>query len=142
MSREIKFRGLTQQNKWVYGLPGFDSSGHIGNIVVMDTEGNERAYEVQKKTIGQYIGILGKLKKEIYEGDIIKWDDESQGKYWRVARVDMNPDIQFVIVKNTIHELSTRFPDKFHFGNFIYKDGSQLHVIGNIYENPNLSTNQ
>lgn len=88
----------------------------------------------------QYIGRTDKNGKEIYEGDIVRWDDESNGEYWRVAKVVINPDIQFVIVKNTLHELSTRFPDTFHFGSFIYTGNGQLEIVGNIYQHPELLT--
>lgn len=86
----------------------------------------------------QFIGIKDKNKKDIYVGDIVKWDDNSNGKYWRVAKVVMNPDIQFIIIKNSLHPLSTRFPDVFRFGNFIYSDGKSLEIVGNIYQNKNI----
>ncbi len=86
----------------------------------------------------QFIGRTDINKKEIFEGDIVRWDDKSKGRYWRVAKVVINPDIQLVIVKNSLHEISSMFPHTFHWGSFIYTGDGQLEIIGNIYQNPEL----
>ena len=93
-----------------------------------------------KDIIMQYIGLKDKNGKEIYEGDIVRWDDKSNGVYWRVAEVLINPDIQFKIVTiNCDFVQSSREGYIFEFVNFMYKDTeNHLEIIGNIYENSEL----
>ena len=52
-----------------------------------------------KYPIMQYIGRKDKHNKEIYEEDIVRWDDMSKGEKWRVAVVELFPSLQFRIVK-------------------------------------------
>ena len=86
-----------------------------------------------------FTGLHDRNGKEIWEGDIVKWDDRSKGEYWRVAVVEIDPDIQFRIVKNSLHELSAREGVIFRFGSFAYQDTHHhLDVIGNIYEHTEL----
>lgn len=86
-------------------------------------------------------GLKDKNGKLIYEGDIVKWDDNSKGKYWRVAVVELFPALQFRIIKNTAYELSMPEDHIFEYGSFIYKDTHNwLEIIGNVYENEELIT--
>ena len=87
----------------------------------------------------QFTGLLDKNGKEIYEGDIVEWDDDSDGKYWRVAVVELFPALQYRIIKNSRHPLSAEEGHIFEFGSFIYKDSEKyIEVIGNIYEHNHL----
>lgn len=136
MSREIKFRAWDKNDRKMFysnkevtvWAGGLEPSINTDNGKIMSD------FELM-----QFTGLRDKNGKEIYESDLVKWDDRSNGKYWRVAVVKINPDIQFDIIKNSLHALSTEFPHTFYYGNFIYADTeNHLEIIGNIYENENL----
>lgn len=137
MKREIKFRGKRLDNgEWAYG--SLISCYRFTDIWWPSSCGHVEKREVAPETVGQYTGMNDRYGKEIYEGDIVKWDDCSRGKYWRFAVVKINPDIQFDC--SEIHSFdgvnnSTSYI--FRFGNFAYKDTEKhLYVIGNIHDNP------
>lgn len=138
MSREIKFRAWNKSNKQ---FDNFDEllEPYNHDDVSLLCKILDKSLNTDEYTLMQFTGLLDLKGVEIYEGDIVKWDDCSNGKYWRVAVVEINPDIQFKIVKNCIYELSAEEGKVFQFGSFIYTDThNHLEVIGNIYENPEL----
>lgn len=82
---------------------------------------------------------------DIYEGDIVKWDDASDGRCWRVGIVEWDKSGQWCFNVKAGVSINC-YKDRghiFQMGSFMYspdpsKYGNQLLIIGNIFENPEL----
>ena len=132
--RTIKFRGkdiLT--DKWVYG-----DLLHLGNAYAIVTSYEEEELKVKPisdrlefrvediagvypETVGQFTGLLDKNGKEIYEGDIVIFDNHLQGisqVVYDYAGFDVDSKTYRTALRPTMN--------------------NHIRVVGNIYDNPEL----
>ena len=118
MNREIKFRGLSlETGEWVYGdLVIYRNCGNVHFI---------NGIAVDEDTTCQYIGINDPNDVEIYGRDIVMLDN-ALNKY--VVNWD-NEKLHYFLWS------TKNIDDEVYFGDFVLSD---LEVIGNIYDNPEL----
>lgn len=128
--RPIKFRGLSLNGTWHYGLPtilteDLDSIRKKGTYI-SNRVGVPMAYAIRPETLTEYTGLLDKNGKEIYERDIVNTGHRN---------------IKNLIV---IYRDGGFSAEGYEMGDIgINPDASLLRnceVIGNVYEHLNLLT--
>ena len=117
--RQIKFRAQDiASNKWLYG----DLRHHKDDVCIFE-QGGMKGKQVKKETVGQFTGLRDKYGKDIYEGDILFFDEDEDLLEVRFVRG------VFAFLWNG--DLDEEFPT-----------GSPTHewaeVVGNIYDNPDM----
>jgi len=123
--REIKFRGRvknTNKPQWVYGIVIPPQYSSWEDWTLFD---GERRWIVDPETVGQYTGIMDSEENEIYEGDIISFPYRRRTETGAVYYVNGGYS-----VKNKVY----LHDDELH-SVVLFKE---IHVIGNIHDNPEL----
>ena len=134
--REIKFRAMRNNGKWVIGnyvhhLISYFDTIERHSIFLSKSENDNGGHWVEDiitKTIGQFTGLYDKNHKEIYEDDILKW---SNGRLYVVKFLDgmfyaSGEECNDVILGGfPLHRLTE------------YEDG-KCEIVGNIFDNPEL----
>ena len=117
MNREIIFRVKTFDNKWIEGY--LFKSWNDSYILCGTTNGIPNMTEVQSNTVGQYVGVDDIEGNRIFENDIIKTRDG-------IGYVKFNKStLRYEIITN-------------HWDLPFDEVGSEIEIIGNIYDNGDL----
>ena len=120
MNREILFRGKSlNTGLWSYGDLRQDNVRKKTYI----------EYEVDPKTVGQYTGLTDKNGKKIFEEDILFQEQELLGVVCISKRYGVS-----ILKKTTTWSLINFVLDS----NFDAGVLSDVEVVGNIYDNPEL----
>jgi uncharacterized phage protein (TIGR01671 family) len=130
---KIKFRGKRTDGKgWWYGyvysaILNLEERFYIKSLVGV--------FEVEKDTVGQFTGLLDKNGKEIYEGDVLS--------------VGENLTCSIVFIDKNSEDYGDEIHGAFHA--HVFKHNKQIpldsyllnncYIVGNIFDNPNLLTN-
>ena len=142
MAREIKFRAINKDGKFIYGLPYTDSMnetayyGDYNNRMCWRDEKGAHCNQPYKNgTLMQYTGLKDKNGVEIYFGDILGTsNDNPEYDIWDLK------EHGYTVVKENQYALGAWFSrrhlsisddNSVYFMNFV-------EVIGNIYEHPHL----
>ena len=123
--REIKFRGLRERtNEWVYGYLVVREEPFLHDIVSPIGNQSSCTWSIKRGSEGQYTGRKDKDGVEVYDGDVITaYFDAINGKYL----------ITYTVKFDEFHSL-------YPFEDFDrYEGPMHFTVIGNRYENPELS---
>ena len=127
MKREILFRGKRADNgEWVYGYL-IGNNVIVGEVVDFDDDyfNTQFWYKVDPETVGQFTGLTDKNGIKIFDGDIVRYYDDSEDELTNGV-VIFNTDFCSFCVSMKGHE------------DVILMAYWQYEVIGNIYDNKEL----
>ena len=134
--REIKFRAWHKGKKIMGKVLGIDilhkeiffSNGDVDYCEISDFKYIE---------LMQYTGLKDKNGKEIYEGDIVEFDDyDRKSNYLKNVAVVVREDNVNTLALQKFKYDNTEFTNRYM--DYIENIFENSKVIGNIYENPEL----
>lgn len=124
MKREILFRGKRADNgEWIYGYL-IGNNVIVGEVVDFDEDyfNTEFWYKVDPETVGQFTGLTDKNGTKIFDGDIVRFYDDSEDELTNGVVV-FNADFCSFCVSMKGHE------------DVMLMSHWQYEVIVNIYDN-------
>lgn len=127
--REILFRGKRAKDKeWVEGdlLNGgidFDTAIRVYDAI----GGGSRVFAVDPSTVGQYTGLKDKNGKRIFEGDIVKAQDNL------IFSPFCDGLVGKVVYIETAFFIEPKDPTK---SEYLFNECAVFEVLGNIHDNP------
>ncbi|CAH1855944.1 YopX family protein [Convivina praedatoris] len=134
--REIKFREWDETRAEFYGgeIPGmsYGVREDYDDMVGFRFAHEENSFKGKKRLLEQYIGLVDKNGKEIYEGDIVKFD----------ILIGV-PKLGIVVYEKYCFNIKGFYESGFDYPTLAFSeyDQMQFEVIGNIHENPELLEN-
>lgn len=128
--REIKFRGRDGDD-WYYGSLFVNECGHT----VISAPKSFWMKPVNADTVGQYTGLKDCKGREIYEGDVVEFNDS-----WHDINGNYCEKMQRGYIKYDYGEFSivTLCGEAFLRLLSTCVQSDTLIVIGNVYDNPEL----
>lgn len=125
----FEYRTSYKNGDWVYGLISKQYNREYNFPAEMTNEYGIRSIDVDYKTVGQYTGLDDKNGVKIFEGDIVKehrFCDELTEE--RIYKIEVEK--QMYVAKNVSSKIVVSL--------CTITSNSEIEVIGNIYDNPEL----
>lgn len=133
--REYKFRGRVidddiHYGTWVFGDLEYNRAKNKARIHVYTDNGDYyRQYTVDPKTVGQFTGWNPRKCGELYEGDIIGFDDWA---FSERERKRMKHHVGVIEWSDEYGKYQIKCKDGFYEGN----DVADPQLLGNVHDNP------
>ena len=131
--REIVFRGMTKEGKWVEGLPfNYSNHGKISTYIQTDKyafkNGSIYGKEVWPETISECTGLKDKYGKKAFEGDKFQIPFQSENSWYVIEWSESRAS--FI---GTLFSYNER-KDSYYHTMFDLRGFDENVIIGNIYE--------
>ena len=139
-NRELKFRAFYENKLYMQEYCGGFSYFIHNESTALSLESVFIAAESGKCIIQQYTGLKDKNGKEIYEGDIVTYQQPYRSsRLTHPATTDSYRTIKAPVIYN--QDDFTYEIDRYALGTSMIKTRKDIEVIGNIFENPELIKN-
>lgn len=126
--REVKYRGMdVMTGQWLYGNLLITGTGLV-YIVPQNLIGDLPFWQVDKDTVGQITGLKDKNGVEIYEGDILLFNNSINNRKWKCVVKYREGSFVCVYPNDNIYN---------HFDSWNVPKVT-WEVIGNIYQHSEL----
>lgn len=126
--RILKYRAYIKSLKWVVPVLSINFNEEYGWVCVELSPESDAEYDLGDVELMQSTGLKDKVGNEIYEGDILLFNNSINDEKWKCAVVHRHGSFVCEYLKNRTYN---------HFDCWNVPKVS-WEVIGNIYENPEL----
>lgn len=141
MSKEILYKAKRVDNgEWVFGLPIYKNYIRVfTEHEYEDEEGRKikysttKDYQVDPKTMCEFIGLIDKNKNKIFEHDIAEYEDCPVSDYYRETIIVNRGVIKF---EDGAFFVTNR--ETVEMDDLVYNGVMECSVVGNIFDNPEL----
>lgn len=138
--REILFRGKRVDGtiEWVYG--GYTEWGLVQSVITTKGKyGENNAYKVDPKTVGQWTGLTDINDVKVFEGDVVKSGEETFVVKFGLCGGVKNTEHAVGYIGFYLDSLDEKLKRYGLRDDITYwHEEYGLEVIGNIHDNPDL----
>ena len=142
--RKIKFRAWDKDNKEMFEPP-IQLNDSVYKMIIVDVQEDKTHFaKIENAEIMQYTGLKDKNGKEIYEGDIITFEDMGEEGYEYIEGFDFvnRASVVFENGRWELDNLASHNSSVLEEMNSCHEDFitvfENCEVIGNVHQNPEL----
>jgi len=141
MSNEILYKAKRVDNvEWVYGLPIYKNYIRVFTEHEYEFEDGRKTkydttkdYQVDPKTMCEFTGLIDKNGNNIFENDIVEYEDCSASDYYREDIIMNRGVIEF---EDGAFFVTNR--ETVEMDDLVYNGVMECSVVGNTFDNPEL----